>query len=125
MILDSAEGHGETRRKLSEFLASTAEVVEIVAFGRSYLDPDMEPLRAFRMRKTDGLINTQELPDGTIEVGGRPELLARYIAAFDFEPGVETDHHHPEQRFMGELTHESAHVIIEADVEAGDAPGAP
>jgi hypothetical protein len=119
MILDSAEGHGETGRKLIAFLASTADAVETVALGRSPLDPDMEPLRAFRMRKTDGLINTQELPDGTIEVGGRPELLARYIAAFEFEQGTESGHHHPEYAFMGQLDHRSANIIIEADEEVG------
>jgi hypothetical protein len=125
MVLDTVEGHQNTRRMLAAFLEGQDQVIEVAAKGRCHLDPSMEPLWSFRMRKTQNLIDTQELPGGILQVSGRPELLARYIEAFDFEPGVETDHHHPEQRFMGELDHGSAHIIIEADDEAGDAPGTP
>ncbi|NJD19268.1 MAG: hypothetical protein FIA95_08325 [Gemmatimonadetes bacterium] len=119
MILDTAEGHEETRRRLAAFLASQEQVVEIHAAGRCQLDPAMQPLSTFRMRKTTGQLHTERLPGGILQVSGRPDLLARYIQSFAFQPGVASDHHHPEQGFMGELAPGSAHVVIEANEEAG------
>jgi hypothetical protein len=124
MVLDSVQGHGDTKRRLAAFLASADQVLEIPAAGRCPLDPDLKPLHLFRMRKTEELIHTQELPGGILQVSGRPDLLARYIESFGFGADVETDHHHPEQAFMGELARGSAHIIIEADIEAGRSPKA-
>jgi len=117
MVLDTVEGHEQTRRKLAAFLASQDQVFEIATAGRCPLDPAQEPLGTFRMAKTTGLIHTEEFPGGVLQVSGRPDLLARYIQSFEFPPGVESDHHHPEQWFMGELAEGSAHIIIEVDGE--------
>lgn len=120
MVLDTAEGHRETGRRLATFLASGDEAIEITAAGRCPLDPALEPLGTFRMVKAAGPIHTQELPGGVLQVSGRPDLLERYLKSFDFGPGVEDDHHHPEQAFTirGELDARTAFIIIEADSEA-------
>jgi len=122
MILDSVEGHGETSKRLRAFLSSSSKTVELIAAGRCPLHPRMEPLRALRMLKTGGPIRTEELPGGIIQISGRPELLARYVEAFAFEPGTESDHRHPEYAFMGLLDPKSASIIIEVDDEAGTPP---
>jgi hypothetical protein len=109
MILDSAAGHGRTFDALAAFLASSERAIEIAAAGTCHLCPDYSPLRAFRMVKTGDKLRTEELPDGVLQVSGRPDLLARYIEAFRFEPGAQ-DHHHPEQQemFFGGLDRRSA-----------------
>lgn len=73
--------------------------------------------------KTGDKLRTEELPNGVLQVSGRPDVLARYIEAFRFDPGTQ-DHHHPEQQDIlasGGLDPRSASIIIEAD-DYADAP---
>ncbi len=122
MILDSAAGHGRTFDALAAFLAGPERVTEIAAAGTCHLCPDYPPLRSFRMEKTGDKLRTEELPDGVLQVSGRPDLLARYIEAFRFKAGAQ-DHHHPEQRvaFLPDgLDPRSASIIVEADDYADD-----
>lgn len=122
MVLDSAAGHQRTFDSLAAFLASPQASIEIAAAGTCHLCPTTRPLRAFRMVKTGGKLRTEELPDGVLQVSGRPDLLARYIEAFRFEPGAQ-DHHHPEQQeifFSSGLDPRSASIIIEADDYAAE-----
>ncbi|WP_242343536.1 hypothetical protein [Anaeromyxobacter terrae] len=120
-VLDSAAGHQRTFDALAAFLSSPTPSIEIDNGGTCHLCPDYPALRAFRMVKTSDKLRTEELPDGVLQVSGRPELLARYIEAFRFAPGAE-DHRHPEQRLAltGELDPRSASIIIEADDYAAD-----
>ena len=122
MVLDSAAGHQKTHDELAAFLASPVSSIEIVANGRCHLFPEWPAMRAFRMVKTSDKLRTEELPDGVLQVSGRPDLLARYIEGFRFEPGTQ-DHHHPEQQeifLSGGLDPGSASIIIEADDYADD-----
>lgn len=122
MVLDSAAGHQKTFDTLAAFLTSPAPSIEIAAAGRCHLCPDYPALRALRMVKTGDKLRTEELPDGVLQVSGRPELLASYIDAFRFDPGAQ-DHHHPEQQevfFTGGLDPRSASIIIQADDYADD-----
>jgi hypothetical protein len=122
MILDSAAGHRRTFDALAAFLASPERAIEVAAAGTCHLCPDYPPMRAFRMVKTGDKLHTEELPDGVLQVSGRPDLLARYIEAFRFDPGAQ-DHHHPEQRVAfipGGLDPRSASIIVEADDYADD-----
>lgn len=115
MVLDSVAGHRDTFQKLAGFLASSDQATDIGATGPCHLCPDWPTLRAFRMVKSDGKLRTEELSDGVLQVSGRPELLARYIEDFRFNPGEDGAHRHPEQGFMGELAPGSAMIIIEVD----------
>jgi hypothetical protein len=122
MVLDSAAGHQRTFDALAAFLASAKVAVEIAAAGTCHLCPDYPPLRASRMVKTGDKLRAEELPDGVLQVSGRPDLLARYIEAFRFAPGAQ-DHHHPEQQkifLSGGLDPRSASIIIEADEYVDD-----
>jgi hypothetical protein len=121
MVLDSAAGHQKTFDTLAAFLAGTKPSIELATAGKCHLMPDNPTMRAFRVVKTADKLRTEELLDGVLQVSGRPDLLARYIEAFRFEPGAQ-DHHHPEHQevFTGGLDPRSASIIIEADDYAAD-----
>jgi len=122
MVLDSVAGHRKTFEALKAFLASEDAVIEIAGEGPCHLCPDDPTLRVFRMLKSSGRIKAEELPDGVLQVSGRPDLLARYVEEFLFEPGQDGDHRHPELIFVsaGEVDPASARIIIEVDSYADD-----
>jgi hypothetical protein len=107
-------------RASRRFLASPQGSIELQASPRCPLLPDAETLRVFRFVKTRGSILTQRMPGEVLQVSGRPELLARYIESFKFEPEMQTGHRHPEQAFVGELEAGSNMIIVEADDDADD-----
>ena len=120
MVLDSVAGHQKTFDLLAVFLASADKAVEISAAGPCHLCPDWPTLRAFRMVKSDAKLKTEELPDGVLQVSGRPDLLARYIEHFRFAPGDDGAHRHPENSFGHEGAPGSDSIIIEVDDYADD-----
>jgi hypothetical protein len=119
-ILDSVAGHRRTFDALAALLAGPNPSVEIAAAGRCHLCPDWDTLRLLRVVKANDKVRTEELPDGVLQVSGRPDLLARYIDAFRFEPGHDGDHRHPEQELAsrGELAAGSRRIIVQADEDA-------
>lgn len=114
LVLDSIEGHADTRRRLVAFAASPDPVLELGADGRSSLAPGLEALRALRVRKSDGPILTS-IEGPVLVVSGRPELLARYAEAFTFAPHAGGDEHHPEQAFPDDLAPGSLLTVVRAD----------
>ncbi len=121
MVLDSVAGHAETLKQLRSFVSSASRSVEIAAPGRCPLCPDWQTLTTFRLVKTEGPILTEQLPGGVLQVSGRGDLLARYVSAFEFPEGASSDHHHPEQMFVNEISPASKAIIVEAD-DGVDAP---
>jgi hypothetical protein len=120
MVLDSVAGHRKAFDGLTVFLASPERSIEIEASGQCHLCPEWPTLRTFRMVKWDGKLRTEELPDGVLQVSGRPDLLTRYVEHFRFEPGEDGAHRHPEQAFWGDLAPGSAMIIIQVDDYADD-----
>jgi hypothetical protein len=120
MVLDSVRGHRATYDRLTAFLSSPQVSIEIEAGPRCPACPDSTTLRSFRMVKTSGPILTQHLPDAVLQVSGRPEMLARYVRSFQFDPADDGDHHHPEQHFRGELDPASDMIIVEAEDDLDD-----
>ena len=120
MVLDSVAGHRKTFDGLTVFLASPERSIEIEASWQCHLCPEWLTLRTFRMVKWDGKLRTEELPEGVLQVSGRPDLLARYVEHFRFEPGEDSTHRHPEQAFWGDLAPGSAMIIIQVDDYADD-----
>jgi hypothetical protein len=125
MILDSVAGHRKTAEMLTGFLASAETSIEISAAGPCHLCPDWPTLQTFRMVKTDQRLKTKELAGGVLEVSGRPELLARYVQGFHFEPTQDGDHCHPEYALAatGDIDSTSESIIIEVDRYADDPDG--
>jgi hypothetical protein len=121
MVLDTVRGHRATLEKLLGFLASPQASIELEAAQRCPAYPEQKTLRALRMLKAGGLILTEHLPDGVLQVSGRPHLLARYVEKFRFEPSDDGEHRHPEQAFTGELERGSDMIIIEAEDALDDA----
>jgi hypothetical protein len=107
MILDSVAGHRKTFETLTAFLASRDPALEIATAETCHPRPDWPSLRAYRMVKSSGKVKVEELPDGVLQVSGRPELLARYVTEFNVDPGKDGGHVHPEHplAFDGELDH--------------------
>lgn len=125
LVLDSVQGHRRTYERLAAFLTEPQATIELQAASNCPLLPGRSCLGAFRMVKTEGLVYTEHLPAGVLQVSGRPELLARYIESFVFQPGMGSSHHHPEQKFLGELAPGSDMVIVEAEDELDDESDAP
>ncbi len=123
MVLDSVAGHRRTYEALAGFLASSRASHEIAATpGRCHLCPELPTLRALRMVKSDGFLMTRELPEGVLQVSGRPDLLARYIEDFRYAPGDAECHRHPDHyfAFRNEVERGSNFIIIEVDEYADD-----
>jgi hypothetical protein len=97
MVLDTAAGHAATHVRVEAFLRAAEGVLELPAGGRFPLDPDASFLTRLRFLKTTDLLRTREGGAGTLEVSGRPDLLALWAGSFLFDPGDTQGHHHPEQ----------------------------
>jgi hypothetical protein len=124
MVLDSLRGHQTTYERLAAFLSSPQVSIEFEAGPRCPAIPDATTLGRFRMVKTSGPILTHHLPDASLQVSGRPELLARYAETFKFEAADGGEHRHPEQQFADEELDPASEMIIVQAEDALDDPEA-
>jgi hypothetical protein len=116
LVIDTVEGHRETRDRLLIFLGAGDQTLVLQAAGKCPLLPDAEVLDALRFVKTGGRIHTGLAPDRVLQVSGRPDQLLRYANEFQFE--ADGGHHHPEQVFEpSELHPQSEMIILEATDE--------
>ncbi|MFO0582333.1 MAG: hypothetical protein U0229_08680 [Anaeromyxobacter sp.] len=115
LVLDSIDGHAGTRLRIVHFAGSQAPELELPSRGRCPVAPTLSPIRALRILKRPGLLRTALTADGTLEVSGRPELLALYAEAFTFAPHADGDEHVPEHAFRDMLEDGSLSVVVRAE----------
>ena len=116
MLLDSRDELARLHDELQSFLLSPRG--DFAAAART--DGDPAPYKRFlggiRVRKSEGPIVLREGADEWLELTGSVSNLRRYVSFFYFEPGTETDHHHPEYVSVpGYFDPSSMSLIIEAD----------
>jgi hypothetical protein len=116
MLLDSVEGLNKLHKKLVSFLGSEQKQKIFEAETSGNPQPYDEFLTYLDILKSEGPINLSMTKDRGLLLEGSKQNLEKYIAHFQFEPGEDGNHHHPDNSLeKGYIAKGTLGLIIEAD----------